>query len=986
MSRLDCLRDNRPLLITSEIIGWLHMLGKVHPDFLRGQCSDIIEKKKPEYNYEEFYKQDDQLKELADDKAFQNILMSSKPFNSQAPKLASFFNKHRKKDGSGLLYLLQEAHGIVSGVEKNLPKDTSANLGQTSADMWLTSAYGYELQNLLKDPSGSYSSQGRQELYNKVAQLLKTIISSHVSMNIQSWFQLRQQTIGEDGWLKKALLSSLAETRWPNNDVTVWDQSYVAAALMKSVVAMGLLTGELPSKSGPKIKWRIFGAGLNAQRLAERGIKISDILGAKEVVEIFLGEVQKLLEVEIPLGALLYRDANGAYFSFPNVDDSEMEKELKENIEKIAFGLDLEISPITKISEPTRSLIPMGQLIWEMRGKASIPVHGIEINSTASKGNVCPVCLVRLNGNRNNKDQVCQICEDRRSGRISQWKNGLHSSNETIWIEEVADQNGRVALLTASFDLRYWLNGRNSDSLRSQSIWEWIHKNTATNEIQKLLDKGNPNLAIRERIQHCVKRASPWDQVKQDCIIRQIHDGFKWEASFDSFFESIVEDRSVQDMPYWGDLTEDGRTDWLLHQLFKKNASPARIRRFWETTQTFFDQSLDEIKNLTAFEGLRTTRLILTLKKNDLDKSKVYDGTLNGASISICHINGQWITISNLQRLARENEDAKTLAQRLSEDEGVLKIRSEDDREWREVPLSATLPTEGNIPIIPITRTPDRFWILVPTEQAMEITHGIKKKYEAEMSKVRDRLPLHVGLTFFPRKTPLFAVMEAGRRMTKVFESQEQERWQVLAADDASNGNRVRHITLGRPDGRKVCWHISYGFADPNKTDYFYPYFKTEGKALEERAHTFAVPGKERHRRVHVSELEAGDTVTIHPSRFSFIFLDTTARRFEAGESARYLEDVDALSNLWSILRNHELTDTALRNGWAMIKKALADWGDGKTWRQLVETTLKVQWKFNGVQLEKMKQAVFDGLLKDCLELHLKILKKRLGGTGDEQK
>lgn len=978
MSRLDCLRDNRSLLITSEIIGWLHMLGKVHPDFLRGQCKDIPGNKKPEYKYEEFYKQDDQLKELADDKAFKNILMGSKPFNSHAPKLASFFKKHRKKDGDGLLYLLQEAHGIVSGVEKNLPKDTSGYLRQSSVNMWMTNAFGCGVRNLLVHQPDFYSTQGREELYEKVAQLLKTILSNYATMDVESWFQIRRQTIGEGGWLKKALSSSLAETRLPNNDVTVWDQSYVAAALMKSGIAMGLLTHQLPDDVSREMKWRILGVGLNTQHLIGRGIKIGDVLGIKDVVEKFFMAVQRLLEVERPVGALLYCDVNGAYFSYPDVDYAEVKNELKERIKNFAHDLDLEITPVVKISESTRSLIPMVQLMRNTVKDTLVPVREVQINGTAPDGNVCPVCSVRLNGNENNKDVVCDICRVRRSGRGEKWKEDIAKSHGTIWLEEVADRHGRVALLVTSFDLRHWLDGRNSDSLRAQSIWEWIHNNAA---IKKVANTNGTESGLRREIQQCLEKSE-----KNDCIIKHIHDGFKHATSFESFFASIVEDRAIKDMPNWFNLADDDRTNWLLHQLFKKHPSPARIRRFWETTQTFFDQSLDEIKKLPAFEGLRSTRLILTLKTNELDKSKVYDGTLNGASISICHINSQWVTISNLQWLARENEDATTLAHRLTEEKGNLSIRSEDDREWREVTLSAALPTEGNIPIIPITRTPDRFWVLIPAEQAMEIAQQIKAKYEAEMSKVRDRLPLHMGLTFFPRKTPLFAVMEAGHRMTKAFGSQKEEKWQVLAANDASNGNRVRHLTLGRPDGRKVCWHISYGFADPNKTDYFYPYFKTEGKALEERAHTFAVPGKGSHQRVHVSELEAGDTVTIHPSRFSFIFLDTTARRFEAGESLRYLEDVDALSNLWYILRNHELTDTALRNGWAIIEKALNDWGDEDARRQLVETTLKVQWKFNGVQLEEMKQAVLDGLLKDCLELHLKILKKRLGGTGDEQK
>ena len=253
-----------------------------------------------------------------------------------------------------------------------------------------------------------------------------------------------------------------------------------------------------------------------------------------------------------------------------------------------------------------------------------------------------------------------------------------------------------------------------------------------------------------------------------------------------------------------------------------------------------------------------------------------------------------------------------------------------------------------------------------------------------EMSKVRDRLPLHVGLVFFPRKMPLFAVMEAGRRMIKSFEKQKMEIWHVITSNDAANGNRIRHLTLSRPDGRKVNWDISYCFADSNRMDYFYPYFRTEGKDIEKRPHTFKVPGWDSHLRVHVSELRAGDKVIIQPSRFGFIFLDSTVRRFDAGKFLRYLEDIDLLIDLWTTFKNRGITDTTFRNDWAVIEKAHEDWGEGDAWRQLVETTLKAQWKFDGIQFEKIKQAVFDGVLGDCLELYLKILKKRLGGTDHE--
>jgi hypothetical protein len=51
------------------------------------------------------------------------------------------------------------------------------------------------------------------------------------------WLAWRESAIGKDSFIRRAFLSTLAETRLPNNDVTLWDQSYVAAALFKSAVA-----------------------------------------------------------------------------------------------------------------------------------------------------------------------------------------------------------------------------------------------------------------------------------------------------------------------------------------------------------------------------------------------------------------------------------------------------------------------------------------------------------------------------------------------------------------------------------------------------------------------------------------------------------------------------------------------------------------------------------------------------------------------------
>ena len=56
---------------------------------------------------------------------------------------------------------------------------------------------------------------------------------------------------------------------------------------------------------------------------------------------------------------------------------------------------------------------------------------------------------------------------------------------------------------------------------------------------------------------------------------------------------------------------------------------------------------------------------------------------------------------------------------------------------------------------------------LVPADKALDVAQAIKTKYETEMGKVRNRLPLTLGLVFAQARTPLAAVLDAGRRMLK---------------------------------------------------------------------------------------------------------------------------------------------------------------------------------------------------------------------------
>ena len=70
---------------------------------------------------------------------------------------------------------------------------------------------------------------------------------------------------------------------------------------------------------------------------------------------------------------------------------------------------------------------------------------------------ICQVCKDRLVSKRDNDIPMCDICIERRKGRVDNWL--LNQSGETIWIDELADSNNRVALIGLKFELDEWLNG-----------------------------------------------------------------------------------------------------------------------------------------------------------------------------------------------------------------------------------------------------------------------------------------------------------------------------------------------------------------------------------------------------------------------------------------------------------------------------------------------------------------------------------------------
>src|SRR5690606_1701492 len=155
--------------------------------------------------------------------------------------------------------------------------------------------------------------------------------------------------------------------------------SYVTAALFKSAVAGAVLVGGSVDGNDAEIKqktrWRVLTIGFGTDHYEARAVRIGDWAGARRDVEGFFEEVRKLIEVDLAVGSLIYRDADTMAFTFPGLRDDATDSdskgslddssaaalclEIEQQIDKRSRCRKFETPPFCELSGSTRSFIGM---------------------------------------------------------------------------------------------------------------------------------------------------------------------------------------------------------------------------------------------------------------------------------------------------------------------------------------------------------------------------------------------------------------------------------------------------------------------------------------------------------------------------------------------------------------------------------------------------------------------------------------------------
>lgn len=997
----DTLRQHRPLLLALEAIGWLHMTGKAKIDFLRENGGQ-----KNNYDYKKWYEQenppfpwDDLLQWVKGKFGLGN--------NAWPGTLADFLSKHSGRDG-GMLGLLQAGHAMASGIEKqSFPQRVVEYLAQDVTHMWLSTAFGHPVRNLLDDPPELLTDAGWKGLLERVEKLLKDLqalgnpTTPHTTNDIEGWWRWRDGAVGPEGWLRKSFTGTLAETRLPNNDVTLFDQSYVAAALFKSAVAGAILEDSaFPwSSNGLKqqTRWRLLTIGIGADHYETRAVKIGDWTGARLALDEFFIRVRKLVEVDLAIGSLLYADGEASVFSFPgerfghdkqgyqggDLQAADWQSWLAEQMDDYARDANLEMPPYCHISEPSRSLVGMTAEIRKARETMVVPLHrNWEITGKKeTKGHVCPVCLVRRNGDNTNKEKRCEECFDRRDKRCKKWLEGKLDS-DSIWISEVADANDRVALVTMSLDIKPWLDGTRLDALRTQAIPEWRKFNPILKNQSNPID---PSTCFDSLFQHIKGKLQSFDRA--DPVLSGLQEGYPHETDWPSFFSKIVEDRT--DSPQWDAIDESSRAGWLVHQLFCKLASPGRIYRFWRQAEDFFNVLLAEFREIAAADQNRWRVRRLVIKPDNgssgsWEDRQTYGGRYGDAPVSLLYRaqTKDFLTICNLARLLKPEQDKDCLR-------GItLELKADDSMDAKRLVVHSAADDAGALgvyhPVIPLELSPVRFRVLLPLEAVSGCVDRTIEAWRDQFARVWDRLPFRVGVVAFPRMTPFQAVIDAARTIEDDLDRiKKSETWRVTGCETREG---VAALSLKSLDHRHELLQTIPTRLPDGRDDVFYPYLAVEDTQVRFPL-DFQHPTKSQVFR-HAKDLRSGDGVFVYPSLIATIFMDGTARRFEP-LSRRQLTEWLRMRDLWRLMDRYAASQTALRGAWSELVDRRGAWQrpdgtwfeGGKTaWLDLARAVFHERLGVRGACLETLVQAAGDELLDWSLEWHMSVLKKQVSG------
>ncbi len=994
---IDELANNREFLIRAEIGAWLHMIGKYHEEFIKG--NHYIDKKIPDEINNKFSLS--LLKEIFTDQKF---ICYNKQISTN---ISSLIKEHRDKSikDNIIVNLVIDSHGRGSGSDKGIFDNAFDNQNNNFS---YSTSFGFEkLINI----------ECITKTKNKLYYLLQNFLSFY-SLYIENQKNLKKTLEWKLDFVKvleNIFSKSFAESRLPINDVTLWDQTASTVAFFKSEIAQTLLDETFGEKKFDKenLEFGFLKFTINGNNFLFNSKKIGELLSKEEEINKIFNKVKMFIECDYPFGLEIYRDINNIVFTCPKEICTNENKEVYRNFitEKlsklIVKNLKGDLKYKIEISEKvSRNAHHLGEFLFSEKNPLKSNFNKIK-NEWKKSGKICNICNIRPidNSEKIKQRRMCTVCYERIAGRAETWNS---EKNNTIWLDEVADCTGTLALITGRFNLRKWITGEHISTFRNrkEDLIKFKELNEYFSDISINKDKKIEDIKVN--IYDIYNRYS----------IKNIMNNNVAKLNFDKFEKLILDDK---------DLMKGLKdSEKLTLAFWRKTPSFARIRRVWETTKTFFEECVIESYNLT---GTKNNRIKFKLKNkiDSLEDNNAYEIKIDNLTFTAFYTDKdkpEFTIIENLDHLYKKLKDNKLnnakdkncndcirnhdIIKFLEGKSIEISTKGEKEKTVSSI-TSAYMDMSSYYPVINVLSDPDKFMILVPADKAFDIAKYIKEKYEKEMGKVRNRLPLNLGVVYSHFHTALPALMDAGNRLiqekkkefTEGDENQENEFIFKVRYKFINNNKGGIRLHLENNHKKRITVDIPNTMGDKNITDIWYPYFfirkgyNSGSNPVEDRHLSFK--GPDGRWLVHVDELQECDEIDYEPSYFDYQYLYSAAERFEIhydengirknnllNNRPYYLEEIDDMEKLWKIIEKH-LSNTQVKKIVEMVEAKRTEWidkeGFSEIFKQFVGNVVKnCKWKEEPSEpdIQTIIDFAISGMLRDVAEIKMSIMKEKI--------
>ena len=914
---LQNLKENSKEILKAEVGALLFNLGKTHIGFWkqkedekRGRNityfklgSSFNDKFSDKYGYGVFKYYKAYFKRTPDGKCpfeldlekagedFKSLLMDTDikiKLNGSKTKSSENFKLVNVINGAGEAYkdnfiekiMLKGCENINSGIDKGSPKRQLDDF-----NLNIVNAFGSIKERILD------TDEGRSNYDKKRIDFLKNLGSKNFDFDKDS-IKIREYIQYETKNWYKHLLS---DSRFPINDITLWDQAYMTSSMFKAALAAISLDGSMYDKymdDPQKIRWSILGIQYDKLGLAEKAINPRFIKWYREETFKVDEIIRKSIETKYTLGNEIYRDETGIYFIVPeNIcgkhvrRDDEIGKlyylndsliELQDEIVKCFESFNGEIFPAVFLTKPSRGTMNIAYLLENAKKDFFKPIYpkiadiekSLEIKSTEHFNTICDVCRVRLAERQVGGLKLCVVCDKRK--RYEETKSIDNNDEETVFTGELQDKNGRIALVTLKFELSEWLNGNMLNlMLRNENVSNSVEK--LESNIKTNLKCKNDCSVIKDLVYSKeLDKESIQEYCKKILIERTIGD--EWEEILQKNLGDKInfEGRKIN----WSKIKKDEKTlkflsEILLQFLIRKNPSPARFRRIWETTEEFFKELQSNLCNTFKMPEWRNKRIKFRNIVDEQYRNREFEyKALNFTPDA----NGNLYLISSVEQtvplLKKNLMKNKTAYREIEEGQSdwlnnkKIELTDMDDNSKHSVALDNVEYITYKPYISIINPTPVSWQFIMPAEYVPKVIEKVEEKYNEDFKYVNGKLPLHMGIVFQDYKNPLYIGIKALRNIRRDIYN-----WDSIK--DKKTGEELKG---------------SFDISEEDKLNCkYYSLFQLNREINHEddKIYRFYLP-KQEEENIFLKDVDnasKNEEYYVYPNTIDFEFLDTNIRR-----------------------------------------------------------------------------------------------------------